>query len=154
MQSETSVSNILTNSAVWECKNVTSSIFWQNHVTGDRWSQHPSLKLHTWPVEISTGRGRKFWKYLQPQLWDGEWYAQTLLVGESRCHELSFPMRASPRNDLGWVPRVVAQPRKSRFTGGYNVPDVRLLAPPDAMKCAPSDPRFHDAYFDTLSYGV
>ena len=72
-------------------------------------------------------------------------------MGESRCYELSFPMRASPRNDLGWVPRVVAQPRKSRFTGGYNVPDVRLLAPPDAMTCAPSDPHFPDKYFDVLS---
>ena len=49
---------------------------------------------------------------------------------------------------------MVAQPRKSHFAGSYKVPDVRLLAPPDAMKCAPSDPHFPDGYFDMLSCGV
>ena len=49
---------------------------------------------------------------------------------------------------------MVAQPRKSHFAGGCNVPDVRLLAPPDAMICAPSDPHFPDRYFDILSCGV
>ena len=47
-----------------------------------------------------------------------------------------------------------ARPRKSLFSEGSNVPDVRILAPPDAMICAPSDPHFHDAYFDILSCGV
>ena len=49
---------------------------------------------------------------------------------------------------------MVAQPRKSHFAGGYNVPDVRLLAPPDAMICAPPDPHFPEEYFDMLSYGI
>ena len=62
-----------------------------------------------------------------------------------------FTIRECPTNVLGWVPRVVAQPRKSLFAEGYNVPDVRLLAPPDAMICAPSDPHFPDKYFDILS---
>ena len=106
------------------------------------------MEAPTYLAEISTGRGRKFWKYLQPQLWDGEWYAQTLLVGETTCHEVSIPARASPQHDFGWIPRVVAQPRKSRFAEGYNVPDVRFLAPPDAMICAPSDPHFSKEYFD------
>ena len=47
-----------------------------------------------------------------------------------------------------------ARSRKSLFAEGSNVPDVRILAPPDAMICAPSDPHFHDAYFDILSCGV
>ena len=81
-------------------------------------------------------------------------YAQTLLVGKTRCYELSFTARASPTNVLGWVPRIVAPSRKSHFAEGYNVPDVRLLAPPDAMKCAPSDPPFPEEYFDILSYKV
>ena len=49
---------------------------------------------------------------------------------------------------------MVAQPRRSHFAGGYNVPDVRLLAPPDAMTCAPPDPHFPEEYFDMLSCGV
>ena len=49
---------------------------------------------------------------------------------------------------------MVAQPRKSHFAGGYNVPDVHLLAPLDAMTCAPSDPHFPEEYFDILSSGV
>ena len=75
-------------------------------------------------------------------------------MGDTRCYELSFITRASLTNALGCVPRVVAQPRKSHFTEGYNVPDVRLQASPDAMKCAPSDPYFPDGYFDVLSYWV
>ena len=34
------------------------------------------------------------------------------------------------------------------------MPDARILAPPDAMICAPSDPHFPDGYFDILSCGV
>ena len=49
---------------------------------------------------------------------------------------------------------MVAQPRKSHFAMGCNVPDVRLLAPPDAKICAPSDPHFPEEYFDVLSCGV
>ena len=49
---------------------------------------------------------------------------------------------------------MVAQPRKSHFAEGSSVPDVRLLAPPDAMICAPSDPHFPEEYFDMLSSGV
>ena len=154
MQPETSKRNILTNHLNWKCKINTSLNFWQKYVSGDRWSQNLSFELHATTAEISTGRGRKFWKYLPSQLWDCEWCAQTLWVGESRCYEVSFPRRASPNNVLGRVSRVVAWPRKSHFAGGYNVPDVCLLAPPDAMICAPSDPHFPDAYFDMLSCWV
>ena len=112
------------------------------------------MESPTYLAEISTGRSRKFWKYLPSQLWDREWYAQTLLVRETKCHELSLTARASPRNAIGEVPRVVAQPRKSHFVEGYNVPDVCLLAPPDAIICAPSDPHFPVEYFDNLSSGV
>ena len=49
---------------------------------------------------------------------------------------------------------MVAQPRISRFAGIYNVHDVRLLAPPDAMTCAPPDPHFPEEYFNVLSCGV
>ena len=49
---------------------------------------------------------------------------------------------------------MVVQPRKSHFAGGYNVPDVRLLAPPDAMIVDPPDPHFPEEYFDILSSGV
>ena len=48
---------------------------------------------------------------------------------------------------------MVAQPRKSQFSGSYNVPDVRLLAPPDAMTCAPPDPDFPEESFDVLTWG-
>ena len=65
-----------------------------------------------------------------------------------------FAIRECHTNVLGWVPRMFARPRKSLFAEGYNVPDVRLLAPPDAMICAPSDPHFPDGYFDILSCGV
>ena len=34
------------------------------------------------------------------------------------------------------------------------MPNVCLPAPPDAMKCAPSDPRQPEEYFDILSCGV
>ena len=34
------------------------------------------------------------------------------------------------------------------------MPDVRALAPPDAIICAPSDPHFSDRFFDVLSCGV
>ena len=66
----------------------------------------------------------------------------------------SFYIRESQTNVLGWVPRVVSRRRKSLFAEGSNVPDVRALAPPDAMICAPSDPHFSDTYFDMLSCGV
>ena len=157
MQPETSIRDILTNHLIREYKMHTSSDFWQNYVTGDRWSQHLSLELHTTTAEISTGRGRKFWIYLQPQLWDGEWYAQTLLVGETRCHELFLTVRASPTNEMGWVLRVVAQSRKSHFVESSSVPDVHLLVPPaymDDMKCGPSQPPFPDANCYILSYCV
>ena len=154
MPSEASIRNTLTNPVIWECKIDTPFDFWQNYVPGDRWSQHLGLKLYTSPVEISTGRGRKFWIYFPPQLQDRVWYAQTLLVGESTCYELYFTVRASLRNALEWSLRVVASPRKSHFFGGYNVPDVCLLAPPDAMICAPSDPHFSDENFDILSSRV
>ena len=154
MQSEKSLRYILRNPFIWECKMHTSFNFRQTFVTGDRWSQHLSWGLHTWPGEISTGRGRKIWKYLQPQFLHGEWCGQTLLVRETRCYEVSLPARASPRNVLGWVLRVVAPSRKSSLAEGYIVPDMCLLAPPDAMTCAPSDPQFPGEYFDTLSCRV
>ena len=65
-----------------------------------------------------------------------------------------FVMRECPKNVLEWVPRVVPLLRKSLFAEGYNVPDVRLQAPPDAMKFVPSDPHFPEGYFDILSYWV
>ena len=110
----------------------TTFDFWQNHVTGDRWSQDLSLESPTYLAEISTGRIRKSWKYLRSQLLNAEWCAQTLLVGDTLCQVLSVTARARSQNDLGWVPRVVLVPRKSSFTRWYHVPDVRTLAPPDA----------------------
>ena len=65
-----------------------------------------------------------------------------MLVGETTCYEVSFTAKASSTNASGWVPRVVAPSRKSRFAEGHNVPEMCLLAPPDAMVCAPPDPHF------------
>ena len=132
MRLETPIRHILTNPLIWECKMNTTFDFWQNHVTGDRWSQDLGLESPTYLAEISTGRSRKFWIYLPSQLWDCKWYAQTLLVGETRCHELSLAARASPNNEPMSTSEIVLVPRRSGFTTWYRVPDVRTLAPPDA----------------------
>ena len=112
------------------------------------------MESPTYLAEISTGRRRKFWKYLPSQLWDREWYAQTLLVGETRCHELSLAAKASPNNEPMSTSEIVLVPRRSGFTRWYRVPDVRTLAPPDAKNIIFKKQEFHADYFDYLVSGV
>ena len=66
----------------------------------------------------------------------------------------SFQARTSSRNAFEPKSQIVLAHRKSCFAEGYSVPEMCLLAPPDAIICAPSDPHFPSEYFDTLSLGV
>ena len=59
-----------------------------------------------------------------------------------------------PGMHLTTIPKIVLVPRKSHFPWWCNVPDVRVLAPPDAITSYSKNQECPDGYFDNLVSGV
>ena len=59
-----------------------------------------------------------------------------------------------PGMHLTTIPKIVLVPRKSHFPWWCNVPDVRILAPPDAKISYSKNQDFSEAYFHVLVSGV
>ena len=59
-----------------------------------------------------------------------------------------------PGMHLTTIPKIVFVPRKSHFPWWCNVPDVRVLAPPDAIISHSKNQECPDRYFDNLVSGV
>ena len=101
MQLDTPMRNILSNTVSWEYKMSIFIDIQQNYFAGDRWSQALGFKLCGFSVEISTGRSPAICIYLPSQRWDCVWCAQTQLVGETRCYELSFRYKGMSHKCIG-----------------------------------------------------
>ena len=55
-----------------------------------------------------------------------------------------------PGMHLTTIPKIVLVPRKSHFPWWCNVPDVRILAPPDAILSCSKNQEFSEQYFQIL----